>query len=161
MELEKLYDNPFDDEALEGMKDDEFDEEVNNLIEWCEDLDYEKYVENWHDVATSNKAQPPQGIYQTNQFKITEAELGGFSFEPNPEIMAFHQELGGNMGNFGITGQQTGVTQQMIDQNIAQIQREQIMQNQVQQQMMRLNADNRKQDQVAGDYSEAYKQQKF
>lgn len=40
-ELEKLYDNPFDDENLQEMKNDEFDNEVNNLIEWCEDLDYE------------------------------------------------------------------------------------------------------------------------
>lgn len=30
------------------MQNDEFDDEVNNLIEWCEDLDYEKYTENWH-----------------------------------------------------------------------------------------------------------------
>lgn len=29
------------------MPDDAFDNEVNNLIEWCEDLDYDKYVENW------------------------------------------------------------------------------------------------------------------
>jgi hypothetical protein len=32
----------------------EFEDEVNNLIEWCEDLDYEKYTENWHQIATSN-----------------------------------------------------------------------------------------------------------
>ena len=70
------------------MKDNDFEEEVNNLIEWCEDLDYEKYTANWHEVATSNKAEPNKGIYQQNQFKISDAELGGFSFEPNPEIMA-------------------------------------------------------------------------
>lgn len=62
-ELEKLYDNPFDDKVLEELEDKDFDEEVNNLIEWCEDLDYEKYTANWHDVATSSKAQPVQGIY--------------------------------------------------------------------------------------------------
>lgn len=26
---------------------------MNNLIEWCEDLDYEKYVDNWGKIATS------------------------------------------------------------------------------------------------------------
>ena len=36
------------------MQDGEFEDEVNNLIEWCEDLDYEKYTENWHEIATSN-----------------------------------------------------------------------------------------------------------
>lgn len=65
-ELEKLYDNPFDDKVLEDLGDGDFDEEVNNLIEWCEDLDYEKYTANWHDVATSSKAEPVKGIYQNN-----------------------------------------------------------------------------------------------
>ena len=90
LELEKLYDNPFDDQGLEGMKDNDFEEEVNNLIEWCEDLDYEKYTDNWHTVATSNKPEVIKGIYQQNQLKITDTELGGFSFEPNAEIMALH-----------------------------------------------------------------------
>lgn len=59
-ELEKLYENPFDDENLVEMVPDEFELEVNNLIEWCEDLDYEKYTENWHDMATSGKPEAPQ-----------------------------------------------------------------------------------------------------
>ena len=83
-ELEKLYDNPFDDQNLPEMKDNDFEEEVNNLIEWCEDLDYEKYTSNWHEIATSSKAEPPKSIYQQNPYKITDTELGGFSFESNP-----------------------------------------------------------------------------
>ncbi len=35
------------------LDDEDFDDEVNNLIEWCEDLDYEKYIGNWHELATS------------------------------------------------------------------------------------------------------------
>jgi hypothetical protein len=35
------------------LNDNEFENEVNNLIEWCEDLDYEKYIGNWHHLATS------------------------------------------------------------------------------------------------------------
>ena len=61
-ELEKLYDNPFDDQNLQDMKNENFDDEVNNLIEWCEDLDYEQYTKNWHEIATSNKAEPPQNL---------------------------------------------------------------------------------------------------
>ena len=38
------------------LDDNDFDDEVNNLIEWCEDLDYEKYVGNWHSLATSAQA---------------------------------------------------------------------------------------------------------
>ena len=78
-ELEKLYDNPFDDENLPEMKDNDFDEEVNNLIEWCEDLDYEKYTENWHDIATSTLPDLPQRV-EKEGFKISGEELGGFSF---------------------------------------------------------------------------------
>jgi hypothetical protein len=59
-ELEKHYENPFDDENLVEMGGNEFDQEVNNLIEWCEDLDYEKYTENWHEIATSAKPDVPQ-----------------------------------------------------------------------------------------------------
>jgi len=62
------------------MKDNVFEEEVNNLIEWCEDLDYEKYTQNWHEIATSSKAEPVKGIYQQNPYKISNTELGGFSF---------------------------------------------------------------------------------
>lgn len=51
--LEKLYLNPFDDSKLKELDDNQFENEVNNLIEWCEDLDYEKYVNNWHCLATS------------------------------------------------------------------------------------------------------------
>lgn len=29
------------------MPEETFDNEVNNLIEWCEDLDYDKYIESW------------------------------------------------------------------------------------------------------------------
>lgn len=43
-QLEKLYDNPFDDSRLVDLDDEDFDEEVNNLIEWCDDLDYDKYM---------------------------------------------------------------------------------------------------------------------
>lgn len=46
--LEQLYENPFDDKKFMQLQDEDFDDEVNNLIEWCEDLDYEKYIGNWH-----------------------------------------------------------------------------------------------------------------
>ena len=35
------------------LNDEQFDDEVENLIEWCEDLDYDKYIESWHQQATS------------------------------------------------------------------------------------------------------------
>jgi hypothetical protein len=54
-ELEKLYDNPFDDENLPEMKDNDFEEEVNNLIEWCEDLDYEKLSKTTNKLNNSIK----------------------------------------------------------------------------------------------------------
>ena len=41
------------------MGDENFDDEVNNLIEWCEDLDFDKYCESWHTMATSAKPVVP------------------------------------------------------------------------------------------------------
>lgn len=37
------------------MDDGQFDQDVDGLIEWCEDLDYDKYMENWTAIATSAK----------------------------------------------------------------------------------------------------------
>lgn len=45
------------------LKDHEFESEVNNLIEWCEDLDYEKYIGNWHQLATSAYSGAAQEKY--------------------------------------------------------------------------------------------------
>lgn len=33
---------------------------MNNLIEWCEDLDYDKYISNWGMLATSSKHEGEQ-----------------------------------------------------------------------------------------------------
>ena len=63
------------------MQNEEFDEEVNNLIEWCEDLDYEKYTDNWHQIATSNKPDVPHPTILAEPYKISSIELGGFTFE--------------------------------------------------------------------------------
>ena len=76
------------------MKDGVFEDEVNNLIEWCEDLDYEQYTKNWHNIATSNIAELPFPAADENPFQISGEELGGFSFQANPQIMALQQELG-------------------------------------------------------------------
>lgn len=50
---EEQFENPFDDQKFYKLNDEQFEEEVNNLIEWCEDLDYDKYINNWHQLATS------------------------------------------------------------------------------------------------------------
>jgi len=61
--LEQLYENPFDDKRFMKLEDDDFNDEVNNLIEWCEDLDYEKYIGNWHSLATSAYSGAAQQKY--------------------------------------------------------------------------------------------------
>jgi len=58
-QLESLYDNPFDDSKFNELEDDQFEDEVNNLIEWCEDLDFDKYCDSWHTMATSAKPMLP------------------------------------------------------------------------------------------------------
>ena len=92
-ELEKLYDNPFYDENLVEMVPDEFEFEFNNLIEWFEDLDYEKYTENWLDKVISSKPEAYQTTIEAQPYKITTTELGGFILKMNPQIMALQQEL--------------------------------------------------------------------
>ena len=62
------------------------------MIEWCEDLDYEKYTQNWHEIATSNKPEIPHATILKEPFKITNPELGSFTFE-NQQILALQREL--------------------------------------------------------------------
>ena len=52
-----MYSNPFEEKRFLNYDDEEFDKEVNSLIEWCEDLDYDKYVANWSELATSNQPE--------------------------------------------------------------------------------------------------------
>jgi hypothetical protein len=53
--LESLYQNPFDDKKFQNVDEQTFENDVDGLIEWCEDLDYDKYMENWNVIATSAK----------------------------------------------------------------------------------------------------------
>ena len=59
---EEKKESPFDDPTWENLNNvpfnkrkhqETFDKEVNNLIEWCDSLDYEKYIDNWQTLATS------------------------------------------------------------------------------------------------------------
>ena len=56
---------------------------MNNLIEWCEDLDYDKYMESWHTLATSSKPEVP---CDDNAVHVYQAGLGditvGLSQQP-------------------------------------------------------------------------------
>jgi hypothetical protein len=58
--IDNLYSNPFEEKRFEQYEKNEFDKEVNSLIEWCEDLDYDKYVSNWGELATSGKTDARQ-----------------------------------------------------------------------------------------------------
>jgi len=42
-----------DESTLQEMNDDEFEKEVNNLIDWCEELDYDAYTKEWYITSTS------------------------------------------------------------------------------------------------------------
>lgn len=79
-QLESLYENPFDDGKFKIMDDDLFEDEVNNLIEWCEDLDYDKYCESWHTMATSAN---PQVQSDDNNVQVLSAGLGDLTIGLN------------------------------------------------------------------------------
>ena len=80
-QLETLYENPFDDQKYTVMQDDDFDDEVNNLIEWCEDLDFDKYCEGWHTMATSAKPSLPN---DDNNVQVFGLGLGDITIGLDP-----------------------------------------------------------------------------
>lgn len=65
-------DNPFDDEELIDLPDDKFEEHVNQLLEWSETLDFDKYISHWWQVATS---APSNSMSQAFEFHEEEVML--------------------------------------------------------------------------------------
>ena len=45
--------NPFDDERLMDLNEEELNEYVNSLMKWSETLDFDKYMDHWFQIATS------------------------------------------------------------------------------------------------------------
>jgi len=48
-----MVENPFDRREFEEYDEETFKDEVNNLIEWSNELDYDQYISNWGQIATS------------------------------------------------------------------------------------------------------------
>ena len=46
-EAAKMVDNPFDQKVFEELDEETFKEEVDELIEWSKELDYDLYMNNW------------------------------------------------------------------------------------------------------------------
>lgn len=63
----QAFANPFDEQRFEEYETKEFDNEVNNLIEWIDDLDYDKYQENWKEIATSGQTDMPNEMEELNE----------------------------------------------------------------------------------------------
>ena len=61
------YENPFEEPRFEEYEEEEFNSEVNNLIEWIEDLDYDRYVDNWNTVATSANPGVDPGLEEMDE----------------------------------------------------------------------------------------------
>ena len=94
-QLESLYDNPFDDKKFQEMEDDKFDDEVNNLIEWCEDLDFDKYCESWHEMATSAKPTLPS---DDNNVQVLGLGLGDITIGLGPGATSYSGEAAASLG---------------------------------------------------------------
>jgi len=96
------YDNPFDDNRFQELEDPDFDEEVNNLIEWCEDLDYDKYMNNWNVLATSAYA----GTENFQEYMNHDRPLEGFGL-PMEGVERIQEEDGHQQTSMmaGMTGE--------------------------------------------------------
>ena len=77
------------------MDDDQFDDEVNNLIEWCEDLDFDKYCEGWLSMATSAKPQLPT---DDNNVQVYGLGLGDITIGLGANSFSEGQMASGGLG---------------------------------------------------------------
>jgi len=68
--------NPFENPALIDVDEDEFAKEVDDLIEWSDNLDFDKYNSYWKNISTSNiKGQPLQLYKGWEEVSIVETEF--------------------------------------------------------------------------------------
>lgn len=62
-----MVENPFDQKVFEELDEETFKEEVDELIEWSKELDYDLYMNNWQQLATSSLVNEIDQIDE-NQF---------------------------------------------------------------------------------------------
>ena len=65
------------------------------MIEWCEDLDFDKYCESWHTMATSAKPSLPS---DDNNVQVYGLGLGDITIGLGQAPMAASQQLPGSLG---------------------------------------------------------------
>lgn len=83
----KLVDNPFDQKEFEELDEDTFKKEVDDLIEWSKELDYDMYMQNWTELATSSlvtdmeRVDENQFLEENNHYE-TKLKEHLYSFKP-------------------------------------------------------------------------------
>ena len=55
-EEDENFENPLEQSKFLEMDDQQFDNEVKELIEWSEQLDFDSYLNEWNMIATSAKS---------------------------------------------------------------------------------------------------------
>jgi len=69
--------NPFKDSKLVDLDEDGFSKEVDDLIEWSDNLDFEKYTSYWKQLSTTSyTGYPAQYSYGNQKFNASMAEEG-------------------------------------------------------------------------------------
>eukprot|EP00331_Platyophrya_macrostoma_P034331 CAMPEP_0176460080 /NCGR_PEP_ID=MMETSP0127-20121128/33730_1 /TAXON_ID=938130 /ORGANISM="Platyophrya macrostoma, Strain WH" /LENGTH=105 /DNA_ID=CAMNT_0017851281 /DNA_START=553 /DNA_END=867 /DNA_ORIENTATION=+ len=81
----KLQDNPLNDTKYLDLDDKEFDDEVRELLEWSDNLDFDKYFDEWQKISTSDKTENYSNSLKLN-LATTAATISGF--EENKSAMS-------------------------------------------------------------------------
>lgn len=61
----KDEENPFNNQDLLELDEDEFENQVNKLIEWTDTLDFDKYMNHWYTLATSAPTEEKLSYYES------------------------------------------------------------------------------------------------
>lgn len=60
-------DNPFSNKQLLELNEDDFENQVNKLIEWSDTLDFDRYMNHWYSLATSAPTENNLSYYDTTK----------------------------------------------------------------------------------------------
>jgi len=67
--------NPFEESKFFDLNEEHFEKEVNDLIEWSENLDFDQYVDNWTKLSTSNQSNFVSGLRNAYVNKVTHTHM--------------------------------------------------------------------------------------
>jgi hypothetical protein len=86
-EVLQQHPNPFEETKLIDMEDKEFDDEVKDLLEWSDNLDFDKFYREWTKLSTSDGSEKFCNSLKIDKHDSKVSTMASTSRAPNPTFL--------------------------------------------------------------------------